>query len=221
MARRKTDPVTGQKALTIREQKLIKAYAANGGNGKLAAIAAGYSPHRAAQAAYQVLSKPAVREHLQAAIADSNVSFQEVIRTLASQMRGEIAGCFDSNGRFDIQLANSRGLGHLIRNVTTAVRTSAARGGNPRDQLEVVRVELHSSQKAALLLARIIGFENSPLAPHSLPSPTISGATFAETDQSQSILRPSDAETGLNQIGTGSASLDAPSLSPACLSTTS
>jgi phage terminase small subunit len=161
MARRKIDPLTGQKALTLREQKLIQAYAANGGNGKLAAIAAGYSSHRAAQAAYQVLRKPAVQERLRAAVAQADVSYQEVVGTLASQMRGDIAGCFDSNGRFDLALASSRGLDHLIKSVTTAVHPRRAHRGEP-DAVQIVKVDFHSSQKAAIELARITGLKRKP-----------------------------------------------------------
>ena len=60
-----------------------------------AAQSAGYSAARADQSAYQVLHRPEVQRQIRERIAESRVSADEIIGTLASFMRGSLGGFFD------------------------------------------------------------------------------------------------------------------------------
>src|SRR5215470_16353586 len=102
MPKRSLDPLTGEQALTHREKMLIDAYIANGGNGTQAAIAAGYSAARADQSAYQVLHRDVVQQHIRDRIAESHVTPEEIVGTLASFMRGDLSQLLDDSGQFDL-----------------------------------------------------------------------------------------------------------------------
>jgi len=108
MSRRKPDPVTGELQLTHRERIFINEYIKNGGNGKQAAIAAGYGAARADQSAYQVLHRIQVQQEIQDRISESDVCAKEIIGTLASFMRGNIAQLLDDDGNFDLDLVKQR-----------------------------------------------------------------------------------------------------------------
>src|SRR5215469_6070332 len=131
MSRRKPDPVTGELQLTYRERIFINEYIKNGGNGKEAAIAAGYGAARADQSAYQVLHRIQVHQQIQERISESDVCANEVIGTLASFMRGNIADLLDDDCNFDLALVKERGLGHLLKTITCTTREIKTEPGQP------------------------------------------------------------------------------------------
>jgi len=114
MPKRRIDPTTGEPELTYREQLLVDEYIRNGGNGAQAAAAAGYTAARLDQAAYQVLHRQRVQQHIRERIRESRVSADEIIGTVASHMRGDLTEFFDESGNFSIQVARAKGIGHLL-----------------------------------------------------------------------------------------------------------
>jgi len=126
MPKRSIDPETGEPALTHREKILIDAYIANGGNGQQAAIQAGYSANRADQSAYQVLHREVVQQHIRDRIAESHVTPEEIIGSLASWMRGDLSEMLDESGQVDFDLMKQKRLGHLLKTVTTTTRETKA-----------------------------------------------------------------------------------------------
>jgi len=159
MPKRSTDSETGERALTRREQMLIDAYIANGGNGTQAAIAAGYSAARADQSAYQVLHRDIVQQHIRDRIAESHVTPQEIIGTLASFMRGDLSKLLDESGQFDLNLAREKRLGHLLKTITTTIHKTEATEDKPAEVVKTTRVQLHSPLQAASILARLHGID--------------------------------------------------------------
>src|SRR5215469_9003579 len=157
MGQRKIDPATGQPCLTDREQRLIDEYVKNGGNGTQAAASAGYSAARADQSAYQVLRRPEVQRHIRERIAESRVSTDEIVGTLASHMRGNLAAFFDQSGEFSLHLANEKGIGHLLKSISSTTRRIEATADKPAQIVNTYRAQLHSPLQAASILARVLG----------------------------------------------------------------
>jgi phage terminase small subunit len=154
MAKRKIDPKTGEAALTWRENKMVDGFVTNGGNATRAAVDAGYSPNYASQAAYNVLSRPAVQERIRARIAQAQVEPDEAIGSLVSQMRADVTDCFGPDGAFSIDLARQNGLGHLLK-VSTTIHRRPCPDGSLRTTGDATKIEFLSPQAAALQLARI------------------------------------------------------------------
>jgi hypothetical protein len=72
-------------------------------------------------------------------------------------MRGNITDILDDRGDVDIKLINERGLGHLLRRFK--VRRTYDGSGKDKMPIDIVEVELHDAQAAAMKLA-IMGLEN-------------------------------------------------------------
>src|SRR5262245_4474171 len=121
MPKRRIDPATGEPELTYREQQLIDEYMRNGGKGAQAALAAGYTAVRPDQAAYQVLHRQRVQQHIRERIRESRVSADEIIGTVASHMRGDLTEFFDESGNFSIQVARDKGIGHLLKSISGTI----------------------------------------------------------------------------------------------------
>src|SRR5262249_8174173 len=119
MPKRKINPETGEPELTYREQMLLDEFMRNGGNGSRAAVSAGYVSARPDQSAHQVLRRPEVQRRIQQRIAESRVSADEIIGTLASFMRGTLADFYDESGEFSIEAARERGVDHQLKTITT------------------------------------------------------------------------------------------------------
>src|SRR5262245_24012641 len=163
MSRRRINPDTGEPELTYREQMFINEYFRNGGNGKDAAIAAGYGSARADQSAYQVLHRLQVQQHIKDRISEATVSADEIIGTLASFMRGNITELLDDNGDFDIELVKKRRLGHLLKNIARTTRKVTLQPGQPPEMATDYRIQLHSPVQAASILARLAGLNRKTI----------------------------------------------------------
>jgi phage terminase small subunit len=161
MPKRSIDPITGEPALTHREKLLIDAYIANGGNGQQAAIAAGYSAVRADQSAYQVLQREVVQQRIRDRIAESHVTPEEVIGTLASFMRGDLSEMLGESGEVDFKLMKEKRIGHLLKTISTTIREIPATEDKPAHVVKTIRVQLHSPLQAASILARLQGIDSS------------------------------------------------------------
>jgi len=159
MPKRKIDPATGEPQLTYREQQFINQYINNGGNASRAATSAGYSSACKDQSAYQVLRRPEVQRRICQRIAESRVTSDEIIGTLASFMRGTLADFLDESGDFSLDLAIQRGVDHQLKNITTTTREIKATKDKPAQVVRTTRASLHSPIQAARALAHILGID--------------------------------------------------------------
>src|SRR5262249_11229926 len=155
MPKRKIDPSTGETELTYREHLLVDEYIRNGGNGAQAAVAAGYTAVRPDQAAYQVLHRQRVQQHIRERIRESRVSADEIIGTVASHMRGDLTEFFDESGNFSIQVARSKGIGHLLKSISGTIcdnpeptAASADSLGPPAPSIESQRSDVPTRQRS-------------------------------------------------------------------------
>ena len=159
MPQRRKDPETGEPELTYRENRLADEYVSNGGNGAQAAIDAGYSPNYAPQAASNVLKRAAVQQRILDRIAQAAIQHDEIIGSLATQLRADITECLDQNGQFNIDLVRQNGLGHLLK-VSTTIRGKQEPDGSVR----TTKIDLLSPQAAAIHLSKILRQPKPPTA---------------------------------------------------------
>src|SRR5262249_51053097 len=153
MPKRKTDPETGEPALTYRENRLVDGYIANGGNATRAAVQAGYSPKHATRAAYKALSRPPVQDRIRARIALAQADPDEALGSLVSQMRADVTDCFGPDGAFSVDLARQNGLGHLLK-VSTTVHRKLLDNGALQTTGDSTKIEFLSPQVAAAQLVK-------------------------------------------------------------------
>src|SRR5689334_8369672 len=108
----------GKNSLSLKQKRFVEAYLATG-NATEAARRAGYDTTDKALAVigHENLRKLNIQRAISARVADANVKADEVIGTLASQMRGDITELFNENNGFSIEEIRSKGLGHLIKKV--------------------------------------------------------------------------------------------------------
>src|SRR5262249_22541287 len=120
-------------------------------NGQQAAIEAGYSATRADQSAYQVLQREIVQQHIRDRIAESHVTPEEIIGSLASWMRGDLTEMLDESGQVDLKLMKQKRLGHLLKTITTTTHETRATEDKPAQVVRTIRVQLHSPIQAAAI----------------------------------------------------------------------
>src|SRR5262245_13920412 len=154
MPKRKTDPETGDPALTYRENRMIDRFVANGGNAARAAVDAGYSSKNPSQSAWNVLNRPAVQERIRARVSQAQVNPDEVIGSLASQMRADVTDCLGPDGAFSVDLARQNGLGHLLK-VSTTIHRKLLDNGALQTTGDSTKIEFLSPQAAAAQLVKI------------------------------------------------------------------
>lgn len=136
--------------LTPKQRAFVDAYlGAARMNATEAAAMAGYAGNRATLGSVgsENLSKPAIRAEIERYLAANGATAQEVLSTLADQMRASVEDFVDipAGGRIallDLDKAQARGKMHLVK------RLYWTQYGP--------RLELHDSQKAAELLGRAL-----------------------------------------------------------------
>lgn len=123
------------------------------GNATRAARAAGYK-HPNVQGA-QNLVKLSIQGRIQERLEDSKLQTNEVIGTLASQMRADMADILPDNEI--LQQAKESGLSHLIKKMKTTERFT-------KDGERVVthEFEMYSAQEAAKQLCSVFGLNKLP-----------------------------------------------------------
>lgn len=142
---------------------------------------------RAAQKAYPKQSKRAaavtgsrllknpnvqamIAERRRRAMADSDISRQEVIGLLAQQARASLADVTNDDGTaLDMKQARERGLDHLLREITVTERSHTRRvrlaKGKYRTEVHrrvTTKYKIHDPQKAIDLLSEIAGWKREP-----------------------------------------------------------
>lgn len=139
---------------TLKQQKFVENILTNGGNATKAARDVGYK-HPNVQGP-QNLVKLSIQERIQARMADAQVQTNEIIGTLASQMRADIADLMPENAI--AKRAKEAGVSHLIRKLV--IKKYWDKGKDA--EVEETTVEMYSSQSAAKHLTDVFGLNKEP-----------------------------------------------------------
>jgi len=146
--------------LTAKQEKFVENYLSNGGNATNAARAAGYSgtDNTLAGVGSENLRKPQIVARVTQRMCDAKIHTDEVIGTLAAQMRGDMADVLPDNEI--VKRARERGVSHLIKKLT--VKRYYPKNG---DTVETTTVEMYSSQEAARTLCAVFGGNRETFPP--------------------------------------------------------
>jgi len=147
--------------LPPRRRAFADNFIANGGNGKKAAEDAGFAKGAgAAVEASRLLRNAKVQAHIQARLDDASIKNSEILGTLASHMRADLADIFPENKV--LREAKLSGNSHLIRKIKQKERFIPQADGRPPIREVDTEIEIHDSQSAAKYLAKIRGMEQAP-----------------------------------------------------------
>jgi hypothetical protein len=109
----------------------------------------------------QIKAEPEFQERIKARVeAAASLTDKEVIGTLAAQMRADITDLFTDENSFDIGQIKEKKLGHLIRKIK--VRREYDGHGEEREPVDIIELELHNPQAAAIQLCKVLGIEKQP-----------------------------------------------------------
>jgi phage terminase small subunit len=141
--------------LTNKQANFIESFLSNGGNATQAARDAGYSgtPDTLKQVASENLAKPYIRRRIAERMQEARIHTDEVIGTLASHMRADIALIVPDNPI--VQRAREAGVSHWIKRLTVKKYYDKSKDA----VVQETSVELHSSQAAAKQLCAVMGLE--------------------------------------------------------------
>jgi len=149
------------KKLPPRRAKFAENYIANGGNGTKAAEDAGFAPgHGATVEASRLLRNANVKAHIQARLDDARIKNNEILGTLASHMRADLADIFPENKI--LKAAKLSGHSHLIRKLKQRERWIPQEDGKPPIREVDTEIEIHDAKDAAKYLAKVRGMEQAP-----------------------------------------------------------
>lgn len=148
-------PQAGDKAKrkpTLKQQRFTEEVLKDG-NATRAARAAGYrKPNKQGP---RLLVNVGIQERIQQRIEDSKIQTNEVIGTLASQMRADIAEILPDNEV--LRQAKERGLSHLIKKMKTTERFT-----KDGERIVTHEFEMYSAQEAAKQLCAVFGLNKLP-----------------------------------------------------------
>lgn len=147
--------------LTLKQQRWVNAYIETG-NATEAARLAGYKgdDNQLGVVGHGNLRKYKIRQFIEDRLSEERISSDEVLQILASQARTDVADLFDENGRFSIEHLRRNKLGHLIKKIRC--KRTIEGSGEDAKPVEMIEVELHSSQAAIAQICKIKGWEQMP-----------------------------------------------------------
>jgi hypothetical protein len=109
----------------------------------------------------KIKANPKVQKRIRERVADSySLTEGEVVGTLVSHMRADITELFDGEGRFDIPSIRRRRLGHLVKKLK--VRRIVEGKDEDAQPVDIIELELHNQQSAAVQLCKVLGIEQAP-----------------------------------------------------------
>jgi hypothetical protein len=164
---------------TIKQQKFTEGVLRHG-NATRAAREAGYK-HPNKQGA-QILVKLGIQERIQARLEDAKVQTNEVIGTLASHMRADMAEILPDNEV--LQQAKERGLSHLIKKMKTTERYT-----KDGERIITHEFEMYSAQEAAKQLCAVFGLNKLPGVNPNEVAKEAMRAIMSETNLSEDRAR--------------------------------
>lgn len=142
-----------QKRKPTLKQQVFTEEVLKDGNATRAARAAGYK-HPNVQGA-RMLVNVSIQERIQQRLEDSKIQTNEVIGTLASQMRADLAEILPDNEV--LRQAKERGLSHLIKKMKTTERYT-----KDGERIVTHEFEMYSAQEAAKQLCAVFGLNKLP-----------------------------------------------------------
>lgn len=158
---------------TLKQQKFVEEVLKDG-NATRAARVAGYK-HPNKQGS-QILVKLGIQSRIQERIEDSKVQTNEVIGTLVSHMRADLADILPEDEV--LKSAKASGLSHLIKKMKTTERFT-----KQGERIVTHEFEMYSAQEAAKQLCAVFGLIKMPAT--------------NPNDAAREALRAILAETGL------------------------
>lgn len=144
---------------TLKQQKFVEEVLKDG-NATRAAREAGYK-HPNVQGC-QNLVKLNIQERIQARIAEAKVETNEVIGTLASHMRADMADIVPDDEI--LQAAKASGVSHLIKKLRIKTRYISNGRDKEPDKEVTHEFEMYSAQEAAKSLCNVFGLNKLPAA---------------------------------------------------------
>jgi hypothetical protein len=120
-----------------------------------AARDAGFSESYARVNVYRELAKASVQERIAARQAEAKVETNEIIGTLASQMRADLADILPKDEI--MQRAKEAGVSHLIKKLRIKTRFISNGPGKKPDKEVTHEIEMYSAQEAAKQLCSVFG----------------------------------------------------------------
>jgi len=143
---------------TLKQSLFVENYLSNGGNATQAAAQAGYAGdnNTLRAIASENLTKPNIRGRIRERVAEAKVEADEVIGTLVSQMRADIAEILPDNPI--VAAASARGVSHWIKKLMVKEYYDKRKDAVVKE----TTIELHSSQAAAKQLCTIMGLDVAP-----------------------------------------------------------
>jgi phage terminase small subunit len=152
-------PAKGSKKPSIRQEKLIEGVL-QGKSKRRAALDAGYAESTASVDVYRILEKPSVQARIQERIRESQVNTNEIIGTLVSHMRGDLAEVVP-NDEF-LKEAKRNGVSHLIKELEITKRQVIGANEDDPGAIETkYKIKIHDSQSAAKHLTTVFGLEKA------------------------------------------------------------
>lgn len=149
------------KDLTLKESLWLEAYLQTGNATEAAIRAYDCTEESARTIGAANLAKVRIRERIRARVAEAGVETNEVIGTLASQMRCDGTEFLSDSGGFSVGDIRNRGLGHLIRKMKLR-RVMEPGQDEEKIPVDIIELEFHSSQQAAIQLCKVLGIEKQP-----------------------------------------------------------
>jgi len=153
--------VRGRRARKLRAAKFVEALI-EGGNATDAAASVTDSTNRSylKVQGHRLMNDPYVKEMIEERIAQSNVSTQEIIGTLVSHMRGDLADIFPDDPV--LKAARKRGVSHLIKKLERKEHFIVREEGEEPIREVVTKIEIHNAHSAAKHLTNVFGLEKLP-----------------------------------------------------------
>lgn len=164
---------------TLKQQRFTEEVLRDG-NATRAARVAGYK-HPNKRGPENVV-KRGIQERIQARIEDAKVQTNEVIGTLASHMRADIAEILPDNEV--LRKAKKAGLSHLIKKMKTIERYT-----KDGERIVTHEFEMYSAQEAAKQLCAVFGLNKLPGVNPNEAAKDALKAILSETDLSEEKAR--------------------------------
>ena len=147
--------------LTLKQQRWVNAYLETG-NATEAARLAGYKgdDNQLGVVGHGNLRKYKIKQFIEERLSEERITSDEALQILAAHARADVADLFDESGRFSLDHLRRYRLGHLIKKIKC--KRVIEGSGEDATPVEVIEVELHSSQTAIAQLCKIKGWEQIP-----------------------------------------------------------
>ena len=145
------------KELTPKELLFVNEYLTNGFNGTQAAITTGYSERTAKEQAYEILTKPHIKEYIRNTLNEiigtkKDVLEKQIIDTYYKRAFYDIAQFTNKEGEVDIDAINEAGYGCIIDGVKKARTVTTFGEGGVKEEPAVY--ELADRDKALAQLTK-------------------------------------------------------------------